>query len=188
MLKFLSHIIMKLAGWKVSGKYPKDLPKSVMIAAPHTSNWDLLYARAAFFVMDVPVRFTIKKEAMAFPMGPILKWMGAIPIDRQKKSVNLGKKSSVVDAMIELFNEREKLVILITPEGTRNYVPKWKTGFYHVALGANVPILLGYLDYKNKDAGVGPPIYPSGNVEEDMAKIMDFYRGITAKYPDKGVK
>lgn len=188
MLKLLSHIFFAFTGWKVSGGYPANLPKSVMIAAPHTSNWDLVYARAAFFIMDVPVRFTVKKEAMRFPLGLLLKWMGAIPIDRQRKNKSLGKKSSVVDAMINLYKEREKLVVLITPEGTRSYVPKWKTGFYHVALGANVPILLGFLDYKKKIAGIGPAVYPTGNVEEDMNKILDFYREVTAKYPENGVR
>lgn len=186
-MKFLAKIIFFITGWKISGSYPKGLKKCVMIAAPHTSNWDLLFARAAFYILDVPVRYTIKKEIMKFPLGPVLRSLGAIPIDRSRKN-KVSKRNSVVDSMIELFNEREELVIMIAPEGTRKYVPKWKTGFYHVAVGANVPILLGFLDYKNKRAGIGPAIYPSGNLEEDLKTIMDFYRPIKGKYPDQGIR
>lgn len=187
MLKLIAKFCFWITGWKQVGEYPKDLTKSVMIAAPHTSNWDFFYARAAFFIMGVPVRITIKKEAMFFPMNLILKAFGVIPIDRHKKAEVLVKKNSLVDAMVGLFHEREELVILITPEGTRKYVPKWKSGFWHVAKGAGVPIVLGYLDYEKKHAGVGPLIYPSGDIEDDMKKIMDFYRGIKGKYPEKGV-
>lgn len=186
-MKFLALLVFKISGWKISGFYPKEIKKCVMIAAPHTSNWDLLYARAAFFIMGVPLRYTIKKEIMKFPLGNILKALGAIPIDRTKKG-KVSKRNSVVDAMVDLFDEREELVIMITPEGTRKYAPKWKTGFYHVALGAKVPILLGFLDYKNKVAGIGPTFYPTGNLDEDIEKIKDFYRPIKGKYPEQGVR
>jgi 1-acyl-sn-glycerol-3-phosphate acyltransferase len=186
-MKFLAILVFKITGWKISGTYPQGLKKCVMIAAPHTSNWDLLFARAAFFILEVPVRYTIKKEIMKFPLGNILAALGAIPIDRSKKN-KVGKKNSVVEAMIDLYNERDRLVIMITPEGTRKYAPKWKTGFYHIAVGANVPIVLGFLDYKRKLAGIGPTVYPTGNLEEDIEKIKEFYRGITAKYPEQGVK
>jgi 1-acyl-sn-glycerol-3-phosphate acyltransferase len=159
-----------------------------MIAAPHTSNWDFFYARAAFFLLGIPVKTTIKKEAMFFPMNLVLKFFGVIPIDRNKKSGGLSKKNSMVDAMVQLFDERDKLVIMITPEGTRRYVPRWKSGFYHVAKRANVPIVLGYLDYKKKHAGIGPVIYPGDDIDQDLETIMNFYRGVTGKYPEKGVK
>lgn len=94
----------------------------------------------------------------------------------------------MVDAMVHLFDEREELVIMITPEGTRKYVPRWKTGFYHVAKRANVPIVLGYLDYKKKHAGIGPVIYPGDDIDQDLETIMGFYREVTGKYPDQGVR
>lgn len=187
MIKQIAKLAFKITGWKQVGTFPKELKKAVMIAAPHTSNWDLFYARAAFFIMDIPVRFTIKKESMVGPLGLLLKWLGAIPIDRNRKIGSLNKKNNLVNAMIDLF-DRDELVILITPEGTRNYAPKWKSGFYHVALGANVPIVLGYLDYKEKHAGVGPIIYPTGNYEEDLEKILAFYRTKTGKHPEMGVR
>ena len=187
MIKQIARLAFKITGWKQVGNYPKELKKAVMIAAPHTSNWDLFYARAAFFIMEVPLKFTIKKESLKGPMAPVLRWLGAIPIDRNRKQASLNKQNSLVNAMIELF-DRDELVIMITPEGTRNYAPKWKTGFYHVAVGANVPIVLGYLDYKEKHAGIGPIIYPTGNLEEDLEKILSFYRTKTGKHPEKGVK
>ncbi len=187
MFKLTARFCFWLTGWKQVGDYPPDLKKAVMIAAPHTSNWDFFYARAAFFIMGVPVRTTIKKEAMFFPMNLILRFFGVIPIDRNKKNSGLQRKNSMVDAMIRLFDERQELVVLITPEGTRKYVPRWKTGFYHVAKGANVPIVLGYLDYEKKHAGIGPIIYPDDDINKDLETILEFYRRIKGKFPEKGV-
>lgn len=171
-----------LTGWKLASVVPPDIRKAIMIAAPHTSNWDLLYARAAFFLMGVPVRFTVKKEWVDNPIvGGLMKSLGALAVDRSRNN-------SLVDGMIQLFNEREELVIMITPEGTRSYQPKWRKGFYFVAQGAHVPILLGFLDYKNKEAGVGPAVYPTGNYEADLEKIQAFYRTKTGRFPEKGVR
>lgn len=174
-----------MAGWKVVGSLPPEVKKAVMIAAPHTSNWDLLYARAAFYILGIPVRFTIKKELMKFPLKGFLNALGAIAIDRNPNGL---KKVSMVDAMAELFNQKEELVILVTPEGTRSYAPKWKTGFYRVAEMAQVPIVLGYLDYQKKHAGIGPVIYPNGDIDGQMEEMLAFYRNVTAKFPEKGVK
>ncbi|BDD04638.1 1-acyl-sn-glycerol-3-phosphate acyltransferase [Aureibacter tunicatorum] len=187
MWKSLARFIFWIGGWKIVGDMPKNLKRAVMIAAPHTSNWDFIYARAAFFLMDVPVRFTIKKEWVDSPLGGLMKSLGAIAIDRSPKNKGEQKKS-MVDAMADLFDENEELVILITPEGTRGYVEKWRSGFYHIAQKANVPILMGYLDFKKKEAGIGGEIIPSGNYDQDLEKIMGFYKNITAKHPHKGVK
>jgi len=179
--KLLSKIILNTAGWKVKGHIPADIKKCIMIAAPHTSNWDLLYARCAFYVMDVDVRYTIKKEAMVGPLGWLLDKMGAIPVDRKKNN-------SLVDIMVNILNKADKMVIMITPEGTRSYQPRWRKGFYHAALDAHVPIVLGYLDYAQKEAGIGPAVMPTGDVDADLEKIKDFYRTKTGKYPEKGVR
>lgn len=188
MGKVLSWLLFKLSGWKVKGSLPADVKKCVMIAAPHTSNWDLVYARAAFFLMGVPVRYTIKKEAMkAFPLNILLKSLGAIPVERNKEKAAKAKQGSLVYGMARLFKERDELVVMVTPEGTRKFVPRWKTGFYHVARIANVPIVLGYLNYAKKEAGIGPAIYPSGDINEDLNKILSFYADITPKYPEQGV-
>lgn len=177
----LAKIIFKVSGWKQVGNIPADLKQGIMVAAPHTSNWDFVYARAAFYLMGIPVKMTIKKEAFFFPVGPLISAMGAIPVDRKKNN-------NLVAAMVDLFKVHPKLMMLVTPEGTRKYQPRWKKGFYFTALGAGVPIVLGYLDYAKKEAGIGPIIYPTGNFEEDLEKIKDFYRTITPKYPEHGVR
>jgi len=189
MLKALSKFLFFISGWKVEGNVPDDIKKAVMIAAPHTSYWDFLYARAAFFILDVPVKTTIKKEVVEFPVfGWVLRQLGAIGIDRSPKKGSLKKKTSMVDAMVDLIHSREQLMMMVTPEGTRKYVPRWKTGFYRVAEQAKIPIILGFLDYKNKTAGIGPVFYPTGDYNEDLPKIMEFYKDKGGKYPELGVR
>ncbi|MCO5280558.1 MAG: 1-acyl-sn-glycerol-3-phosphate acyltransferase [Chitinophagales bacterium] len=176
---------MKIMGWKMNlnGLNPKNFNRAVMLAIPHTTNWDLPIARAAFYLMQIPVRFTVKKEWMKFPYSLLAKPLGGIAIDRSPRKAGEERKS-MTEAMIDLFNQNEELVVMVTPEGTRSYNENWKTGFYYVALGAKVPIALGYLDYAKKEAGVGMVFMPTGNIEEDMQKIMDFYRDIKGKYPE----
>lgn len=184
MLRIIAIIIFKITGWKACNDIPTDLKKAVMVAAPHTSNWDLIYARAALYILRVPVKFTIKKEWVRFPLSLILNPLGAIPIDRKPKGI---KKTSTVDKMIELFEQRDHLIILVTPEGTRKYAKRWRSGFYFTALRANVPIVLGYLDYKDKEAGIGAVFYPTGDRDKDVEEIKAFYRKKTPKFPDQGV-
>ena len=187
MAKLLARFVFWITGWKVVGKYPAGVPKCVMVAGPHTSNWDLVFARGAFFIMEVPVRYTIKKEMMKFaPLGWLLKKLGAIPVERNPDKARKLGQGSLVYGMVRLFEEHDKLVVLVTPEGTRDFVKKWKTGFYITAVKAGVPIVLGYLDYAKKHAGIGPTIYPSGNMQEDMLKILRFYSEITPKFPEQG--
>lgn len=182
MIRFLFWIIYTINGWKVKGQVPAEIKQCVMLASPHTSNYDLIYALVGLKKMNVHVRFTIKKEWLSFPFGLFLKPLGAIGIDRGPK---FSRRKSMVDAMVDLYNHEEELTILVTPEGTRRKVKKWKSGFYHVALKAKVPIVLGFLDYKNKLAGVGPVIYPCGDYEKDLREIQEFYATIPAKYPEK---
>jgi 1-acyl-sn-glycerol-3-phosphate acyltransferase len=184
MIKFLCRLIFRLSGWTLNNKMPANIDKCVMIAAPHTSNWDLVYALAAYDMMGIPMRFTLKDEFMKFPLKLIFKPIGAIAIDRRPKVVG-GARRSMTEAMTDLFNGRDHLNIMVTPEGTRALNNKWKTGFYYVALNAKVPIGLGYLDYKNKVAGVGGMVYPSGDIKKDMKIIMDFYKDIKGQHPEK---
>ncbi len=172
-----SKLVFWLAGWKLNYKQSPHLKRCVMIAAPHTSNWDFIFARSAFFLMGVEMKYMIKKELIRFPFGGMLKSMGAIPIDRSKKS-------NVVDYCISLFGEQKDLVIMIPPEGTRGKVEKWKSGFYHVALGAKVPIGLGYLDFKKKEAGIGDFFIPTGDIQKDFEIIKKFYSTVTPENPE----
>ncbi|MEN8249974.1 MAG: 1-acyl-sn-glycerol-3-phosphate acyltransferase [Bacteroidota bacterium] len=188
-MKGLSKFILWISGWKIKGEVPADIKKAVMIAAPHTSYWDFFYARAAFFIMELPVKTTIKKEAVNIPViGWFARKLGAIAIDRTPKNPGKKNKVSMVDAMANLLKDNELMFMMVTPEGTRKYVPRWKTGFYRVAEQAGVPIILGYLDYKSKTAGVGPVFYPTGDYDKDLKVIMDFYKEKSGKYPEKGVR
>lgn len=176
-MKLLAKFILKIWGWKLNGIIPEGVHKCVVIAAPHTSNIDFFIGRFAYFAIGVKLKFLIKKEVFIFPFGPILKAWGGIAVDR-------GKKNNMIGQVVELFNNTDSLYVLITPEGTRKLSKRWKKGFYHIAQQAKVPIALGYADYRTKEAGVGPVIYPSGNYESDLKTIQDFYRDKTAKYPE----
>ncbi len=183
MINALFRLIFKLNGWKLDTNIPPEAQRCVLVAAPHTSNWDLVYARAAFDWLKIPLRFTIKKEWTRFPLNFITVPLGALGIDRTPKKPGEARPS-MVEAMADLFNYHQNLAMMITPEGTRKKNPHWKTGFYHVALKAKVPIVCGYLDYKNKIAGMGMVLYPTGDIKADLKKIMQFYENITAKYPE----
>lgn len=178
MIHYISKFILKITGWKIIGGLPEDVKKCVVIVAPHTSMWDFVWGRMAFFELRLKAKFLIKKEAFKFPWAGLLKRMGGIPIDRSKSS-------NTVDLVASLFDEFESLYITVAPEGTRKQSDIWKKGFYYIALKANVPIALGILDYGRKESGIGKMLNPSGNFEEDFKEIEDFYRGRKGKHPDK---
>ncbi len=175
---------LNLMGWQIDNHWDLNIDQCVMIAAPHTSNWDALYARLALKALGVNVRITIKDSYMKFPFGPFVRAMGGIGINRRPKQDGEARQS-MVELMADLFKHHPKLVMLVTPEGTRAKQEKWKTGFYHVAMQAGVPIALAYMDYTQKKTGVGKIVYPTGDYEKDMAEIMDFYAQIHAKFPEK---
>ncbi|GJM60870.1 MULTISPECIES: 1-acyl-sn-glycerol-3-phosphate acyltransferase [Persicobacter] len=189
MWKFISKIIFKVSGWKIEGDSHIGLKKAVVIAAPHTSNWDFIYARAAFFLLGLPVKYTIKREWTDNKVfGGLLKRLGAIGIDRRPKGMRDDQKLSMVEAMANLYKENDEMMIMITPEGTRKYVEKWKSGFYRLAEMAEVPIALGYLDFERKRAGIHSVYHPTGNYDQDLEEIMSFYRTVKGKHPELGVK
>ncbi|EET83002.1 1-acyl-sn-glycerol-3-phosphate acyltransferase [Acinetobacter radioresistens] len=183
MLRKIAEYSLGLMGWETDNQWPQGLEQCVMIAAPHTSNWDAVYARLALKVLGVNVRITIKDSYMKFPLGPFVRAMGGIGIDRSPKKEGQAR-ASMVQLMADLFKEHPHLVMLVTPEGTRAKQENWKTGFYHIAMTAGVPIALAYMDYKKKRAGVGKIIYPTGNYEQDMQEIMQFYANIEPKFPE----
>jgi 1-acyl-sn-glycerol-3-phosphate acyltransferase len=177
MLFLISKLFLRLNGWTLIGGLPKDIKKCVLIVAPHTSMWDFVWGRLAFWEMRVKVKFLIKKESFETFYGGLLRWAGGIPVDR-KNSTNM------VESISALFEKSKSLVITITPEGTRKYNANWKKGFYYIALRAKVPIALGILDYAKKEGGVGKVFMPTGNFEEDIKMIENFYRGRKGKYPE----
>jgi 1-acyl-sn-glycerol-3-phosphate acyltransferase len=180
----LAEQTLGLMGWEIDNHWDLDIDQCVMIAAPHTSNWDALYARLALKALGVNVRLTIKDSYMKFPFGPFVRAMGGIGIDRSAKQEGQ-ERPSMVQLMSDLFKTHPKLVMLVTPEGTRAKQEQWKTGFYHVAVNAGVPIALAYMDYAKKKTGIGKIVYPSGGYQKDMTEIMAFYAEINAKFPEK---
>ncbi|WP_137939562.1 lysophospholipid acyltransferase family protein [Chitinivorax sp. B] len=176
LFAWISIVMLKLAGWRLQGKFP-DLPKYVMIAAPHTSNWDFPVTLGLCFASHAKIYWMGKNSLFRGPLGPIMRWLGGIEVDRSKSN-------NLVQQIVDVYNRSDRLVVTIPPEGTRSKVRYWKTGFYHIAVGAQVPIVLAFLDFKEKVGGFGPVFYPTGNVEKDMAEIQAFYKGITGKNPD----
>ncbi len=179
LLRWFSIVALKITGWRAQGPLP-PIPKFVLVGAPHTSNWDLPYTLFIIFVLRGKIYWMGKESLFRRPFKGFFKWLGGIPIDRSKSK-------NIVAQTIQQFHQNEKLVLTIAPAGTRKRVTKWKTGFYHIAHGANVPIALGFLDYRRKAGGIGPVIYPTGNIDADMKSIRTFYDNVTAKYPEKSI-
>ncbi|MEZ5004707.1 MAG: 1-acyl-sn-glycerol-3-phosphate acyltransferase [Chitinophagales bacterium] len=182
MLKEVSKLIFKVNGWTYENQVGQFGPKCILVAAPHTSNWDYNHGLVFFEQMGIPAKIAMKKELFVFPIKQFIEPLGALAIDRTHKD---GMKKSSVEAMADLFKEHDELILVITPEGTRSKTDQWKTGFYHVARLANVPIVLSYLDYKERKGVVGKIMYASDDMEQDMRTIMAFYKehGV-GKYPE----
>lgn len=173
---WISSFILKIMGWKQSGEMP-DVPKSVLIVAHHTSNWDFPIGLMLSYKMQIKAFWIGKHTLFNKPHGFLFKALGGVPVDRRSRQ-------NLVEQVTAAMSESDEFVLVLAPEGTRKRTDKWKTGFYHIARQAQVPIVLGFLDFKKKIGGVGPAIYPSDDVEADVAKIHEFYRGISAKIPE----
>lgn len=176
-MAFIWKLLFKLAGWKVEGGLPEEVKKCIVVAAPHTSNWDFFYARAAAYIFNIKVNYLIKNDWMVFPLSIFFKITGGIGVERKKTN-------GLVDDLVKKITAADELAIIVAPEGTRKLVKKWKTGFYHLAVQAKLPIALAYLDYSKKEAGIGPIIYPTGDYHQDMLQIQEFYSTITPKNPE----
>jgi 1-acyl-sn-glycerol-3-phosphate acyltransferase len=174
-----------LLGWKWHNNIPPNTNRFVLIALPHTSNWDFFYTLFAFYLMRLPVRFTIKDSYTNGLFGGFFKSLGAIGINRSPRKAG-EDRPSMIQVMTELFSLHKDLILIITAEGTRARTDDWKLGFYHVARKANVPIALGYIDYTTKQAGIGKFVQPTGDIEQDMREIVAFYKQYehTGKIPE----
>lgn len=174
-LYFLSMSYLWIFGWKKEGQVP-NVPKFIMIAAPHTSNWDLPLTLILSLAFRMKVFWLGKHTIFRPPFGSLFKWLGGIPVDRRQAN-------DLVTQCVQTFNNSSRMIMVIPPEGTRSKVRYWKTGFYYIAHGAGIPIALGYIDYKLKAGGIGPAVVTTGNIEADMVKIREFYAGVTGKNP-----
>ncbi len=167
-------------GWTAQGTVPESR-RFVIIAAPHTSNWDFIYYIGLTQTLGIKPQFMAKKSLFRWPFRNFMLDMGGVPVDRSKGG-------NYVQAMIDEFAQRDELMLTIAPEGTRDSVRQWKTGFYHIALGAKVPLVVGMMDYGTKSGGLGPAIWPTGDYEADMAKISEIYAHVTPRHPEKRMK
>lgn len=180
MLRLIFRILFVLKGYKFDYNFPKEAKRCVLICAPHTSNWDFVLAIAVFSKLKIPYRFTIKDDWTKFPFGLLINPLGAIGINRKPKADG-EKRESMVEAMARLFKENEELALLVTPEGTRKKVDELKSGFYYVAQQAKVPMTLGYIDYKNKIAGIKKVISYEQSFDEVKKEMYDFFSKIEGK-------
>lgn len=172
---FIARILIRVTGWKPDGVRPEP-KKYVLIAAPHTTNWDFIYLIAFAALFDIEIAWMGKHTLFRWPFGPIMRALGGVPVRRRKSE-------KLVTAMARTFDDHEQLGIVVPPEGTRAYVEYWKSGFYHIAMAADVPIVMSYLDYTKKLGGFGPAFFPSGDISEDMDAIRAFYEGREGKNP-----
>lgn len=172
----IARVYLRLFGWRVQGRLP-DHPKCVVIAAPHTSNWDLPFTLAVAYILGVKPSWLGKRELFRGPFGALMRRLGGIPVDRSKRA-------DMVQQLVDYTRTVDRLFLVIPPSGTRSKAAHWKSGFYHVARGAGVPIVCAFLDYRRKLGGLGPLLVPTGDVAADMRVIRGFYAGIVGKYPE----
>lgn len=173
----LAHFILRLIGWRTHVLNPR-MNRYVLIGAPHTSNWDFGLMLLLMGAEQLPIRFMGKDSLFRGPLGPLMRSLGGIPVNRRENT-------NLVDEIAAKFDEHQELIIGLAPEGTRSRTKYWKTGFYFIALKAKVPVAMAYLDYENKVIGVGPNFSPSGDIHADFEIIRDFYTGIVGKNPKR---
>ncbi len=177
MLRRFAKFLLRLGGWEaIGGEF--DVPKAVFVAAPHTSNWDGFWALTYKVAFDIDVKFFAKHSLFWFPLGNILRALGGVDLDRDKAA-------SAVSQAIAMFAEEETFYFGLAPEGTRRKTAGWKTGFYRIAMGANVPVYLGFLDFGRRRIGIGPKIELSGDQDADLDIIREFYKGVEGRWPAK---
>lgn len=168
LLRLLGRLGLRLTGWRTVGNAP-DLDKYVLICAPHTSNWDFPMMLFVVLKFRVDVHWMGKHTLFPFPIRALMKWLGGIPINRSAAH-------NTVEQAAQAFHRSESLVLIITPEGTRSKVDRWKAGFYHIAQRAKVPVQTAFLDVKSKTVGFGPLFEPTGDYDADLARIQAFYQ------------
>ncbi len=176
LLRVASRLFLRAAGWRRVGRLP-DRAQYVMIGAPHTTYWDAVYAMAIALTFRLRVFWMAKHTVFRWPFCSLLRWLGGVPIDRRTRH-------DIVSQCVEHFRANQRFILAVLPEGTRRRVDAWKSGFYHIARGAGVPVLLAFLDYPSRTGGVGPLIWLTGDVETDLEEIAGFYSTKRGKHPE----
>ncbi len=173
--QWLGRTVLKLMGWRIEGELPK-LDKFVVIGAHHTSNWDFVIFIAVKFLLRLNARWFGKHTIFRWPFGALMRSWGGIAIRRERQG-------NTVEQAVRAFTEHQQFMLILSPDGTRKKVERWKMGFYHIAQGAGVPIVLGALDYQNRRVVIGPSFKPTGDEAADMRQILAFYRSFVPKKP-----
>ncbi|MFN8387720.1 MAG: lysophospholipid acyltransferase family protein [Anaerolineales bacterium] len=175
LFHYAARFWMRVAGWRVDGKLP-DLSKYVLIGAPHTSNWDFVLFLGVIFTLRANVRFMGKAELFRPPYGWFFYFCGGVPVDRKRPG-------RLVEQMVEACNKSSNFILTIAPEGTRHYVAEWKRGFYYIARGAGIPIVMAIVDGKRKEVRIGQTFHPTGDMDADMEAITGIFKGVTGIDP-----
>ncbi len=173
-------ILNTLMGWKIVGDFPRTVKKYLIVVAPHTSNWDLLIGILSRTIRKAKAWFIAKDSIFRWPFGGFFRALGGVPVDRSKNS-------NFVAEVVRIFNEREEFNMTIAPEGTRSKVDQLKSGFYYIALGANIPMCLVTLDWGNRVISFSELFYPTGDKEADFEFILNHFRGVKGKNPENGI-
>ncbi len=176
LIEWIGRTALKLMGWRIEGELPR-LDKFVAIGAHHTSNWDFMIFIALKFVLRLNARWFGKHSIFRWPFGGLMRSWGGIPIQRHL-SLNM------VEQAIQGFRDNREFILVLSPEGTRKKVERWKMGFYHIALGAGVPIVPGALDFANRRVVIGAPFQPTGDAEADLQVLLAFFRPYVPKKPE----
>ncbi|HUG33440.1 MAG TPA: lysophospholipid acyltransferase family protein [Anaerolineales bacterium] len=172
---YVARFWMRVAGWRVEGKLP-DIPKFVLVGAPHTSSWDFVLFLGVIFTLRADVRFMGKAELFRPPYGWFFYYCGGVPVDRKKST-------GLVEQMVEAANKTDHFILTIAPEGTRHHVTEWKRGFYHLAKGAGSPIVMAVVDGKHKKVRIGQVFQPTEDIEADMKAITGIFEGVVGINP-----
>ena len=172
----LGSVLARIMGWKAIGDFP-SFPKAIFIASPHTSLWDGIIMVVIAWSMGVRLSWITKKETLRFPFKRLVTFFGAVPVDRSKRS-------DTVSQVAQQFRECDGMYLAVAPAGTRKKRDHWRSGFYHMAVQAEVPFICGFLDYERKEGGIRAIVHPTGDVNTDMARLREVYAGVVAKYPE----
>ncbi len=175
MRRLVNYIFCTLFGWNIQGTFP-DRDQFIVIAAPHTSNWDFIVGLTVRYILNVKINYLGKSSLFKWPWGWFFRATGGAPVDRSNKR-------DTVSVVVDLFKKNKRFRLALAPEGTRKKVDEWRSGFYYIALGAEVPIVMISMDFASKTIGISKPFYPSGEKEKDFIEIKSFYKGVVGKIP-----
>jgi 1-acyl-sn-glycerol-3-phosphate acyltransferase len=176
VLRWVGLLILRSGGWRLDVRLP-DVPKMVLIAAPHTSNWDFVFGMAAVLTLGIDLHWYAKHTLFRTALGPLFRWLGGLPVDRTAPG-------GLVRQTARVFEERSQLIVALAPEGTRSRRTQWKRGFYFMAQTAGVPVVAAYIDYARRQIGIGAVFTPSGDWNRDMKPVFEMYRGARARRPE----